>query len=153
HQAPLTFSQTTTSDHRFYDRCFVTAYDPAGHSAMIMSLGLYKNMNVMDGFLCVRHGARQHNVRVSRMLRPEVDRYRIGPLQYEIVEPMRELRIALEDGEHGFSCDLRWRGVVPPLLEQRWAGTSTSINERVASDVQRYEQPGRVDGVIRIGDQ
>ena len=50
HQAPLTFSETTTSDHRFYDRVWVTAADPNGGAELAIGLGLYKNMNVLDGF-------------------------------------------------------------------------------------------------------
>ena len=147
HQAPITFATATTSDHRFYDRCWVAAYDPAGGTALNVGLGVYKNMNVADGFSCIVRGDRQHNVRMSRPLRPRVDDPAVGPLRYEVIEPYRHVRIVLDDGDHRVTCHLDWRATLPPFVEQP---TRTEINGRYATNVQRYDQPGTVDGWIAV---
>jgi hypothetical protein len=150
HQAPRTFADATTSDHRFYDRCWVAAYDPAGGTALNMGVGLYKNMNVLDGFCCLVRGDHQRNVRVSRRLRPDLDRLGAGPLHYEVVEPYRHVRIELDPGAYGLSCRLDWRSELEPFLE---SPTFTEVNGRTATDVQRYDQTGRVDGWIASGEE
>ena len=67
---------------------------------------LYQNNDVLDGFVCLRHAGRQHNIRLSRRLRPDMDHFGVGPLRIEIVEPMRTLRLVLEDNEFGIACDV-----------------------------------------------
>ncbi len=51
HQLPTTFDHVGTSDPRFYDRFFFGVHDPAGRLALHIGLGLYTNMNVMDGYV------------------------------------------------------------------------------------------------------
>ncbi len=150
HQAPAPFSAATTSDHRFYDRCWVAAYDPSGGTALNMGLGVYKNMNVADGFCCVVRGRTQRNLRVSRSLRPRLDETAVGPLRYEVVEPYRHVRVELDAHHDGVSCSLDWRATLPPFFERP---TVTEIDGRVATDVQRYDQTGTVDGWIDFGDE
>lgn len=149
HQASLPFSATTTTDHRFYDRCWVAAYDPQGGTALNMGLGVYKNMNVADGFVCCVRDRRQRNVRVSRQLRPAIDDHCVGPLRYEVIEPYRGLRVQLEQAG-GLACSLEWQARFPPMEEGR---TVSDVNGRTAIDVMRYDQVGRVDGWIQIGDE
>ena len=148
HQAPLTFAVATTSDHRFYDRAWLAAYDPAGGTALNFGLAVYKNMNVVDGFCCVVRGTRQRNLRVSRQLRPEIDMTAAGPVRYSVVEPFRRVRVEVAAGEHGVACDLDWRSPWLPFVERP---TVTDVNGRTATDVQRYDQPGTVDGWIEFG--
>ena len=88
HQLPTTFDHVGTSDPRFFDRLWFAASDRHGGGALQFTLGVYQNMNVVDGgFVAVVDG-RQHNLRVSRQLRP---RYEVaaGPLRIDVVEPLR----------------------------------------------------------------
>lgn len=150
HQAPLPISQATSSDHRFYDRFFITAVNPFGGTSFAMSMGVYKNMNVIDGFAAIAHGERQHNLRVSRPLRPRLEAEAHG-LRYEIVEPLKAIRLTLDDDRHPMSFDLLWRGdTFAPMMESRWWGTHAVVNERTATDVQRYEQVGMVNGWLNV---
>ena len=54
HQLPTTFDHVGTSDPRFYDRYWFCCYDPAGELAVISGMGLYNNMNVLDGFVALQ---------------------------------------------------------------------------------------------------
>ncbi|MGE0385965.1 MAG: hypothetical protein AB7Q97_14655 [Gammaproteobacteria bacterium] len=146
HQVPLTFAESATSDHRFYDRVFLTVADPAGGAELAVGMGVYKNMNVIDGFAALALPDRQVNVRVSRPLRPEFDTS-VGGLRYEVIEPLRRLRLALEPG-HGLAFVLQWTATFPVIEEGAWWGTANRVNGRVAIDVRRYEQVGRVSGWI-----
>src|SRR5262245_3261556 len=102
HQLATTFDHVGSSDHRFFDRYAFLIYDPDGEVALMSGMGLYSNMNVLDGFACLMREGRQHNLRVSRQLRPDVDSTVIGPLEYEVVEPLQTIRLTVEPGRHGF---------------------------------------------------
>ena len=68
HQLPTTFDHVGTSDPRFFDRYWFAAYAPDGSAAVQITLGVYRNMNVLDGGAVVVHRGKQYNVRVSRSL-------------------------------------------------------------------------------------
>ncbi len=149
HQAPVTFADTEVSDHRFYDRVYFEAVDPAGSAAFCMGIGLYKNTNTLDGFVSVQRDNRQYNVRFSRALRPAVDDTTLGPLVYEVVEPMRSVRVTLAEGDHGVACDMTFEGVVAPIEE---VDHFARVQGRVQEHVHRYDQVGRASGWISLGD-
>src|SRR5262249_30734732 len=94
HQTSLPFQLAETTDHRFYDRYYVTTFAPDGSMAIINGMGVYKNMNVMDGFACTRSGMTQRNQRFSRPLRPDLPgmSMSVGPMRTEILEPYKKTR-------------------------------------------------------------
>ena len=65
---------------RFFDRYWFAIYEPNGRTALQFTLGVYNNMNVVDGGFVVVHGPRQHNLRVSRSLRPRFEAA-VGPMR------------------------------------------------------------------------
>ena len=148
HQIPTTFDHAGTSDPRFYDRHWFAAYDPDGGGAIQTTLAMYRNMNVADGALAAIIGDSQHNVRFSRTLRPDFET-RCGALSVEVRRPMEELRIGLEES-NGMSADLTWTATHPPQEEmphfERHRG-------RVLQDYTRFNQIGRMDGVVRAQGQ
>jgi hypothetical protein len=147
HQIPTTFDHVYTSDHRFYDRYWVGLYPRGGRLALMSGIATYSNTNVMDGFAVVLHDDHQDNLRVSRALRPEIDQMRIGPIEYEIVEPLKTLRIRVGAGDHSFRWDLEWEGILPPHEEDHHFGRAYG---RVVQDYRRYDQVGRVRGWLEI---
>jgi hypothetical protein len=151
HQAPLPFEYAATSDHRFFDRHMGSAYASDGSAGVTFGMGLYKNMNVIDGFAAVQRGATvQHNLRLSRALRPQLD-MQTGPLRIEIVEPLKKLRYVLDgsdDYPHRF--DLTFGAFQPPYLEEPHFGR---IDGRLATDYLRYCQNGHLNGVVMIGEE
>jgi hypothetical protein len=149
HQLPTTFDHVGTSDPRFFDRYWFAATDPAGGGTLQLTLGAYPNMNVMDGGFVVVRGGRQHNLRVSRSLRP---RYATacGPLRVELVEPLRHVRLHVAPGAHGVSGTLDWRAVLPAQEE---AARFTRVRGRVVEESRRFDQIGRCSGALRIGDE
>jgi len=151
HQAPLPMAVAATSDHRFYNRVFVTVTDPAGSAALAMGMGVYKNMAVVDGFGVLALPDRQVNVRVSRPL-GALHQEEVGGLAYLVTNPFHTIQLTLT-GNHPLTYDLEWTARFPPIEEGAWWGTTNAVNERVAIDVRRYEQVGRVNGWIKVDGQ
>src|SRR5947209_2056435 len=107
HQLPTTFDHAGTSDPRFFDRTWFAASDPAGGGTLQFTVGVYKNMNVVDGGFVVINDGLQHNVRASRQLRPTYETS-CAPLSVEVVEPMQRFRLRVDPGDHGVAADLEW---------------------------------------------
>jgi hypothetical protein len=147
HQVALPFELCGPSDHRFFDRTVVTAAAPDGSAAVIMGMGVYKNMNVMDGFAAAQTGhARQLNLRLSRELRPDL-RPVLGPLRMEVIKPFEEIRFILDDNAAGFSFDLTATKFLVPVLEEPHENRSLG---RVTQDYLRFNQLMAMNGTLRI---
>src|SRR5688500_9111894 len=117
HQTPATFDHVFTSDPRFFDRLWFAASDRAGRSALQFTIGVYQNMNVVDGGFIVIVDGQQHNIRVSRQLRPTYDTAS-GPLRFDVTKPMEEIRLAIAPNPSGVSGELVWTGRMPPQEER-----------------------------------
>jgi hypothetical protein len=89
HQITATFAGVGGTDPAWNDGHYLCLSDMAGEVGLASTLRLYQNNDVLDGFICLRHEGRQHNVRVSRRLRPAMDHLGAGPLRLDVVEPMR----------------------------------------------------------------
>ncbi|MCA9501663.1 MAG: hypothetical protein H6748_12655 [Spirochaetaceae bacterium] len=146
HQLPTTFDHVGTSDPRFFDRFWFAASDPAGQGTLQLTLGAYNNMNVMDGgFVAIRSG-RQHNLRVSRSLRPRFETA-CGPIRVEVVEPLHHARLLVEDGAHGMAAELDWKSILPAQEE---IPRFTRVRGRVVEESRRFDQIGELSGWIRL---
>lgn len=152
HQLPTTFDHVGTSDPRFYDRFFFGVHDPEGRLSLHIGLGLYTNMNVMDGYVAavvprVGAGADQHNLRMSRALRPDIDRVGIGSYSIEILEPFVRSRVTLPAGEHPVALELEWTATAPAKEEEHHF---RRLRGRVASDYHRYTIVGEASGWVEL---
>jgi hypothetical protein len=152
HQLPTTFDHVGTSDPRFYDRLWFCCYDPEGSLAVVTSVGLYANMNVMDGFVALmtpraEGGADQHNFRFSRILRPDIDTLAVGPLSVEVLEPFERIRLRVKEGEFPVGLDLEWRAEFPAVEEDHHF---SRLRGRVTQDYRRYAQLGRTSGTVAL---
>ncbi|WP_157219231.1 hypothetical protein [Flavisphingomonas formosensis] len=149
HQAPLTFDHVHSTDHRFYDRQLMGGFRADGEIAFLAGITLFKNMNVIEGFVMVQSGsARQHNVRITRQLRPMPDsEARIGPLSLSVVRPFAELRYLLEAGDYPIALDMTFDAMLPPRLEHPHVARSDG---RLHTDYLRYNQLGRISGSVTV---
>ena len=68
HQLPTTFDHVWTSDPRWFDRYWFAIYSQEGNVAIQVTMGAYRNMNVLDGGAVMIVDNKQYNVRVSRSL-------------------------------------------------------------------------------------
>jgi hypothetical protein len=147
HQIPSTFDHVGTSDPRFFDRYWFAVYEPHGNGALQFTLGVYNNMNVVDGGFVVVHRGTQYNLRVSRSLRPRFEAA-VGPMRVEVVRPLEEFLLVVgDDGDHHVHGELRWRGVLPPEEEKPHF---ERIRGRIAQEYQRFDQVGVCSGWLDI---
>ena len=75
-------------------------------------MGKYTNRNVLDGYAGMSRGPEQITVRGSRRLFPRLDESSVGPIRYEVLEPMKRVRFALDPEPVptiGVRLDLRGR--------------------------------------------
>jgi hypothetical protein len=150
HQVGGPFETAGTGDHRFFDRYWFVAYDPAGKAQFASGLGLYRNMNVLDGFASVLLGTTQHNVRVSRRLRPDFETIGAGPLLYEVKKGLQTFRLSMAENEFGVSFDLIWDADFPAFDEPHHR---RFIDGMLYEDYRRFYQFGKVTGWIKVDDQ
>ena len=146
HQLPTTFDHVGTSDPRFFDRYWFAFYAPDGSAAAQVTMGAYRNMNVLDGAAVVVTGGRQHNLRVSRSFGIDMTT-RCGPLSIDVVQPLQEFQLKIDSGSHLFG-DIRWTGIALPHQENPHF---KRVRGRAAEDYQRFDQIGLVSGVLEVG--
>ncbi|MFA5632211.1 MAG: hypothetical protein WC997_11905 [Porticoccaceae bacterium] len=149
HQTSLPFALAATSDHRFYDRYYISMFAPDGSAAIINGVGVYKNMNVMDGFVSTLVGNTQRNRRFSRPLHPDLPGVTInlGPIRVEIIKPYESLRYVVEAGGEEDGFDVMFTAGFPPHLEHPH---TSRTHGRLHTDYLRQSQFGHMNGTARI---
>jgi hypothetical protein len=146
HQAPLPAAWAATSDRNFYDRCYLHANDRTGDIAVISGLGYYPNLGTKDAFVLVRRGDVQTAVHLGDAIDQNRLDQRVGGYRIEVLEPLRKLRVVLEETE-GIGLDLTWEGSFDPLYEQPHL---LRHGARVTLDAQRFAQLGSWEGTIAV---
>ena len=136
------------SDRNFYDRYFFNGYSADGELFFAAALGVYPHLNIMDAAFAIRIGERQYNLHASRHLGMERMDTEVGPIRVEVIEPLKRLRLAVKDPEHGIEADLVFEGRHFPIEEPRCTRRSGS---RMLMDVTRMTQLGRWSGRVRVG--
>ena len=135
---------------RFFDR-FVFNLHPADGSApsVIFGLGVYPARDVIDGFAIVVSSAEQRNLRLSDELsatRATATGGALGPLSWDVAEPMRTWHAALGPNPAGLEFDLTWRA-----RTSAWTGDVAVANtDGTASSFTHLFQSGRYEGAVRI---
>jgi hypothetical protein len=150
HQIVDTFAVVSESDYAWTEKIWTSIASVDGSVQVDFGLGKYHNRGIIDGFGGVSRGREQWTVRGSRELRSAPEDVSIGPLSYEIVEPLRQTRVRLEPNDvQPISFDLVLSGVTPPFFEDR----NLARNERTGRidvNVVRYHQGGWATGTITV---
>jgi hypothetical protein len=142
HQLPTTFDHVWTSDPRWFDRYWFAIYSQDGSVAIQITMGAYRNMNVLDGGAVMVVDNKQYNVRVSRSLGSSVDTA-CGPLRVRPIEPLKSFEISIAPGEHALHGELRWECVEPAHEEHPHY---TRLQSRTVEDYRRFDQIGVASG-------
>jgi hypothetical protein len=148
HQVADTFAVVGTSDPSWTEKICAMAMARDGALQIGLGLGKYPNRNVMDGYAAMSRGTEQVTVRASRRLAPKPLLTEIGPIRYEIVEPMKRVRFRLEPNEcQPLAFDWLFEAAVPAFLEER---SHVRAAYRTSTDLVRYHQTGVASGWIDI---
>lgn len=149
HQTPDPIAYAGT-DRNFYDRYFFHGYSVDGNLFFAAALGVYPHLNIMDAAFCLRIGTRQYNLNASRHLNMERMDTQVGPIRVEVIEPLKRLRVAVDDNEHGITADIVFEGRAAPVEEPRAIRRN---GPRTLQDFTRLTQFGSYSGWVRAGGQ
>ena len=151
HQIVDTFAVVSESERSWTEKLWVSIARTDGSLQLDFGLGKYHNRGIIDGFGGVSRGREQWTVRGSRELDSAPEATAIGPIRYEIVEPLAKVRCILEPNDvQPVSFDVVLSGVTPPFFENRNLVRNRRTN-RV--DVVRYHQGGWARGEITVDGQ
>ena len=119
HQIVDTFASVAQTDLAWTEKVCGMACAKDGSLQIGFGFGKYTNRNVMDAYGGISRGVEQRTVRASRRLSPDPETMRIGPLSYEVLEPLQKVRVRLEPTPHQpIAFELLFEGAVPCFLEE-----------------------------------
>jgi hypothetical protein len=147
HQTPEPVAHPVTSDRNFYDRYFFNGFARDASLFFGAALGLYPNRRVMDASFSVVADGRQISVHASRLAPLERGETRVGPVEVEVIEPLRTLRMRVAPNPAGIACDLVFRARTAAVEEPR---TTLRAGTQIVMDSTRLTQFGRWSGTLEI---
>ena len=150
HQIPDTFATVGTSDPSWTEKVCAMAAKRDGSLQLGFGMGKYPNRNVLDGYAGLSRGVEQLTVRGSRRLFPSPDDTGVGPIHYEVMEPMRKVRFRLEANDcQPLAFDWVYEAALPPATEER-THQRAPLGYRVSADLVRYHQIGTASGWVEL---
>ncbi len=149
HQAAEWIRHVAPSDKNFYDRYYFNLHGSDDTLLAIFGMGQYPNLGVQDAFVVVRIGDEHHVVRSSRPITDRSD-LSVGPFRIEVLEPLKRLRVVLEDTEHSLSMDVIWEGSGAVIPEP---GQYLRSKGKIVFDTQRLAQLGSWEGSLTVGER
>jgi hypothetical protein len=150
HQTAEPVAVPASSDRNVYDRYWFNGYAEDGEFYFGIGMGLYPHLGILDcGFSIVRDGE-QHSFHASRRAPLDPTETQAGPFRIEVIEPMRLLRVVLEENETGISCDLQFRPRTACVEEGR---QTLRRGGRIFMDATRFAQFGSWEGEVRYAGQ
>jgi len=150
HQIPDTFATVATSDPSWTEKVCAMAAKRDGSLQLGFGMGKYLNRNVLDGYAGLSRGVEQLTVRGSRRLFPTPDDTAVGPIHYEVLDPMHKVRFRLEANDcQPLAFDWVFEAALPPATEER-THQRTPLGYRVNADLVRYHQIGTASGWVEI---
>lgn len=150
HQIVETHAHVAEADRSWTEKVCAMAAARDGSLQLGFGVGKYVNRNVFDGYAGVSRGTEQWTVRASRRLGNDVEALGVGPIHYEIVEPMRRIRFRCEANDaQPIAFDWTFDAAVPAVLEDRHRDRAAR-GFRIDSDILRYHQTGVATGWVEI---
>jgi len=150
HQVVETFASVGQSDLAWAEKVCGMAAAKDGSLQIGFGFGKYTNRNVVDGYAGVGRGVEQWVVRASRALHSDPETVNVGPISYEIIEPLHSVRVKLEANEQQpIAFDIVFKSIVPCVVEQR-EDRRDMHGYRKATDQVRYHQTGVVSGWVEV---
>lgn len=146
HQLPTTFDHVWTSDPRWFDRYWFAIYSGDGRVAIQITMGAYRNMNVLDAGAVVIVNGKQHNLRVSRSLNGSVETV-CGGIRITPLEPLKSFEIEIAPSDGAINGRVRWDCVEPAREEHPHY---TRLHSRTVEDYRRFDQIGVASGYLEV---
>ena len=128
------------TDRPGFDRFYFNMHGPQRLPAFFMiGAGIYPEPGLVDGYMVAVVGDEQRNLRTSDAIRAES----VGPLEWEVIEPLRTWRLFVGPNPTGIEVDVVWRARAPHYEVDRYVVPGQA-------DFAHYFQSGRYEGQITI---
>ncbi len=148
HQIADTFAVVGPSDPAWTEKICAMAMSRDGSIQLGFGMGKYTNRNVLDGYGAVSRGKCQWTVRASRALAGDPEHMQVAPLRYDVLEPLRVVRFALDANEvQPVAFEWTFEAALPATLEDR---TVHQDGYRTSADLVRYHQIGVGSGWVEV---
>ena len=147
HQTSEPLSRPASSDRNFYDRWFFAGHSADGRLVFEAALGLYPHRQVMDAHFTLLVDGVQHCFHGSRRAPLERTEMGVGPFVLTIEQPMRVLRLQLDDAASGLACDLRFTARSSAAEEPR---SVLYDGDRLVMNTTRFTQFGHWRGWLSL---
>ncbi|WP_374962467.1 hypothetical protein [Spongiibacter tropicus] len=150
HQTADLMGRVSESDLGWTEKIWFSIPKKDGSLQIDFGLGRYQNRNIMDGFAGISRNCEQWTVRGSRVLASDPVATSVGPIEYEVVEPLKILRARLQENEvQPISFEIEFEALNPPFCEDRHLQRDEG-GYRAVSDIVRYHQAGSVKGWVSV---
>jgi hypothetical protein len=149
HQSPHPFAQIPITDYAWNEGYFFGLYNADEGVFFFSGMRVNPNTDMIGSYAGVGIRGRQYTTRFSRPWRAEMDT-QIGPLTYEFLEPLKTIRLALDQNDSDLTFDFRWIGTSTIYEEPHHLAESRG---RRVADLTRYYQSGTADGWLQLGDE
>lgn len=150
HQVGQPLLDTALAHPNTFDRYFFNGYSPTGDVFFALAFGLYPGRQVIDAGFNVLRGGEQVGVLASGRIPLDRTATRVGPISIDIVEPMRVLRIVVEES-NGVAAELLFTARTVAVEEPPFRDLATANG---ATDYTRFTQFGSWTGrVVVDGDE
>ena len=151
HQLAKPFAAVEDASPTWFDRFYFNLHPQGPGPLVVLGAGVYPNVEVIDGYACVAAGDRQDNIRFSAPLGAEGRaRTEVGPLRWEVQEPLRRWRLALDAPAAGLTADLTFTARTDPYAVEPIA---VAHDDGPRTEFWHFFQAGEYNGVLEINGQ
>ncbi len=131
---------------RFFDRFYFNLHGPEPLPLLMLGAGVYPGSGVVDGYAIRVAPGIQRNARFSTHAEQlPVDT--VGPLSWEVLEPLKAWRLVLGPNPTGAELDVIWRARTNPWNTERIV---IDDGRGGKSDFGHFFQSGRYEGELRL---
>lgn len=150
HQVVETFATVGQSDLAWTEKVCGMAAAKDGSLQIAFGIGKYTNRNVVDAYAGIARGKEQWVVRGSRSLNSDPESVNVGPISYEILEPLKSVRVSLDANDaQPIAFDLVFHSIAACVVEDR-EDRRDLHGFRKSTDQIRYHQTGVASGWLEI---
>ena len=149
HSGSAPVNETGSSDPNHYDRYFFNGYREDASLYFAVAMGLYPNRHIADAsFSVIVDGKEQISIHASCRAHPDrAKTNHVGPIQVNVVEPMKRHQILVDSPEHGIKADLQMVARSGPIQEPHFL---VKAGQRTLFDYTRMTQFGHWSGWIEV---
>ncbi len=150
HQIADTFATVAESDLAWTEKLWTPSSRKDGSLQIDCGLGRYQNRDVIDAFAGISRGKEQWTIRASRELSLDPLSTQVGPIKYQVLEPLKKIRWTLDKNDIiPLTFDVTFDAIHPCFFEDRHIQRDER-GFRIVSNVVRYHQAGVPSGWVEI---